>query len=291
MYRLNTYVEKDLTMYQLHNQEKDSWITVCPERGGIITAFGVAGKEQLYLNEDTLYDRSRNIRGGIPILFPISGQVENGQYQWNGKTYEMPNHGVARTIEWEVLDTKIEEEQASITLRLTSNERTKEFFPFEFELIFTYIVSSDKVIIAQSYRNLSKEPMPVHAGFHPYFPAKTKTVSLNTDATKYLDYNDHQIKSFTDSIDLEGLKESVTLLDAEKRRISARIDASAEMTMETGSEFPYTILWTEKDKPFVCIEPWMAKNDEFNNKEELKLIPGGESLDTFVSFQINIETE
>jgi D-hexose-6-phosphate mutarotase len=74
MYILKTYKEQSLTMYKIKNIDMNSWITICPERGGIVISFGVNGQELLYLNKETLYDRNKNIRGGIPILFPISGK-------------------------------------------------------------------------------------------------------------------------------------------------------------------------------------------------------------------------
>jgi len=85
-------------MYQLSNENSTSWITICPQRGGIITEFVIDGHEQLFLKKETLYDRSKNVRGGIPVLFPISGQLEEGKYQWEEITYEMPNHGLLEFI-------------------------------------------------------------------------------------------------------------------------------------------------------------------------------------------------
>ena len=76
-----------------------------PERGGIIIGYGVEGTELLYLNNETFQDEEANVRGGIPILFPISGQLENGEYEWEGISYTMKNHGFARNMPWEVIET------------------------------------------------------------------------------------------------------------------------------------------------------------------------------------------
>lgn len=286
MYKIDTYEKQGLTMYHLSDQEAGSWMTVCPERGGMVTAFGAGGEEQLYLNEETLYDSAKNVRGGIPVLFPISGQLEEGRYQWEGETFNMPNHGVARINQWEVLNDEAEEKKASISLRLTSSEDTKKVFPFDFELVFTYVIAGNQLTIHQTYQNLSGEPLPMYPGFHPYFKAGTKKISVETDATQYLDYNDEEVKKFNGSIDLEGLKESVALLDAENRSMTFQFGNPSSVEMETGPEFAYTVLWTEAGKEFVCIEPWMAKNAELNRQEELQMIPANEKLDTFVTFKV-----
>lgn len=96
MYTIKTFVDQSLNMYQLHNEKTKSWFTVCPERGGIITEFGVGGKEQLYLDQETLFNKRKSIHGGIPILFPIAGKLADDKYTWDGHTYEMANHGFAR---------------------------------------------------------------------------------------------------------------------------------------------------------------------------------------------------
>lgn len=286
MYKIESYEEHALTMYKLSSEDERNWLTVCPERGGIITGFGVDNIEQLYLNKETLYDKTKNVRGGIPILFPISGQLEEGKYGWDQKEYTMPNHGVARINKWNVLETKVNAKQASITISLCSNEETLIAYPFKFEVLFTYILSGNTLVIEQSYRNESGHPMPIYAGFHPYFNTKSKTVSLRTDAMKYLDYNDDSIYDFTGAINMDGLKEAVVLLDQRKKSVEAELASGQRLLIETGQEFSYTMLWTEQDKDFVCIEPWMAKTDELNRKEELVMVAPKQSLKTELSITV-----
>lgn len=284
MYKIETYEEKSFTMYQLSNVDDTCWLTVCPERGGIIIGYGVDGKEQLYLNKETLYDRKQNIRGGIPILFPISGQLETGKYDWEGTTFEMPNHGLARIHPWEVIDTTYDEEQASISVLFESSIGTKGIFPFDFEVVFTYTLKESQLFIHQSYRNLGKNDMPIYPGLHPYFKTNSKMLSLKSDATTYYDYNDGATKDFSGKIDMEGLKEAI-VLENKHQQLDAQIDET-DLHMETATEFRYTVLWTEKDKNFICIEPWTAKTGELNRKKELIMIESNDSLETWVSFQV-----
>ncbi|WP_138419921.1 aldose epimerase [Aquibacillus sediminis] len=286
MYKMESYEEQSFTMYQLSNADESTWITVCPERGGIITEFGVEGKQQLYLNKETLFDRKQNVRGGIPILFPISGQLKHGQYEWEGKTYEMPNHGLARITPWEVVESTCDEEQASITIRFASSIGTKSVFPFDFEVLFTYTVKGNRLLIDQSYYNASEKAMPIYPGFHPYFYTESKKVTLQTDATKYIDYNDGEVRDFTGEIDMENMIEAVALLDAEDKQLTAQMDPSKEIKIKTEQEFNYTVLWTEQGKDFVCIEPWTALTGELNRKQELLMIEPKQTLDTGVIFQV-----
>ncbi|PPA70533.1 aldose epimerase [Jeotgalibacillus proteolyticus] len=284
MYKIQKYKENELTFYKLVSSNLTSWLTVCPERGGIITEFGTEGEEHLYLNKETLYDRY--IRGRIPILFPISGQLTNKEYNWNGRTYHMPNHGLARQPEWNVISTDIKSTLASITISFQSNHETLEYYPFDFKVIFTYTLKNNQLIIDQTYRNESPAAMPIYSGFHPYFKTQSKKLVLDTDATKIYDYNDEKLKDFHGVVDRTVLKEAVVLLDAKSKQISLEIDESKKITLTTDPSFKYTILWTDQEKDFICLEPWMAKTGELERKEELTMIDPGEALEARVSFEV-----
>ncbi|WP_026694224.1 hypothetical protein [Peribacillus kribbensis] len=284
MYQILTYKEQSLTLYQLTSPDGSAWVKIAPERGGIITGFGVGHTELLFLNEETLHNLSKNVRGGIPVLFPISGQLKNSEYDWDGTTYKMKNHGFARNLSWQVSGSQCNEDQASITLRIRSNQDTLNEYPFEFEVLFTYILTGHSLSIHQEYRNNSKASMPLYAGFHPYFKTREKGLVYDTDAKTYLDYNDGKHYPIQKNLDLEGKKESLVLLDAVQKEIAFKLpEADKTIKMEYGPEFPYIVLWAEEDQPFVCVEPWMALPGEMNRKEALPKIGGGEALRTFVT--------
>ncbi|MBD7964860.1 aldose epimerase [Fictibacillus norfolkensis] len=286
MYHVKQLSDSKYKIYELQDAATNSWVKVAPERGGIIFSYGVEGEELLYLNEETFYDTDKNVRGGIPILFPISGQLYDGIYEWDGTTYSMNNHGFARNAAWEVIDSEMEG-RASLTIKMTSNEQTKISYPFDFEVLFTYVLKKGKLTIHQEYMNMGNQPMPMYAGFHPYFKTSEKHLSYETDATRYFDYNDHEEKEFKGSVDLGSLKEAIVLLDGSQPSISFNLP-SLKKTVKINyiEPFKYIMLWTEADKEFVCVEPWMAKTDEFKRKEELTMINENESLKTEISIQL-----
>ena len=49
--------------------------TVLPHRGGLVTHLTVDGRELLYLDESTVDSPTGAVRGGIPLLFPIAGEL------------------------------------------------------------------------------------------------------------------------------------------------------------------------------------------------------------------------
>ncbi|WP_134682695.1 aldose epimerase family protein [Brevibacillus migulae] len=285
MFQIREYEDK-YRIYELIDESTGSWVKVAPERGGIIIGFGVNGKELLYLDKDTFYDEAANIRGGIPILFPICGALSGGTYQWNGQFYEMKGHGFARNLSWEVISTEAAAGEASITMRLQSTEDTKKVYPFDFEVIYRYTLKGNQLDIHQEYANRSAQEMPFYAGLHPYFLTAEKELPYETDATQYYDYNDGQVKSYEGRIDLNKFVESAMFLEAKTPAISFPLpEAGKQIVMEYGQVFRYIVLWSVAGKDFVCVEPWMGRKDEMNRKEELQLVAPGQTLRTHVSIR------
>ncbi|MEG2938225.1 MAG: aldose 1-epimerase family protein, partial [Vagococcus sp.] len=62
-----------------------------------------------------------------PVLFPFVGKLRDNQYSYNGKTYEMGQHGFARDMVFELISK--EDNQATFSLK--SNEETLKKYPFE----------------------------------------------------------------------------------------------------------------------------------------------------------------
>ncbi|PWW02832.1 galactose mutarotase-like enzyme [Paenibacillus cellulosilyticus] len=265
-------------LIELKEAATRSRVVVCPERGAIVIHCELNGQELLYLDRDTFLNPQANIRGGIPVLFPICGQLVGGQYEWKGSTYQMKNHGVARVKPWEVIQSGTDN-GAYVTLTLHSDEETLASFPFAFELQFTYRLKDGKLSIEQQYTNQSGEQMPMVAGFHPYFATDSKNLAYSSDATKLLDYNDNVEKPFNGTFDLNGLVESVALLDSKRPEIAFPLKSSGGRVHLSYSEtFRYAVLWSVEGKPFVCVEPWTALNEALNDKKGLLLVEPGQAL-------------
>lgn len=287
MYRIQIYEEQSYQMFRLKNESQNTWITVCPELGGILTEFAVNGEHQLYLNKPTLFDPNKSVRGGNPILFPISGGLENQQYEWEGKIYQMPNHGVARDMPWDVIETKETDDFASISIGLISNESTFTKFPFQFSLEFTYILKGNELRIEQKYRNLSDQSMPMYPGLHPYFLSDTNSFRIVSDARAYLELADSSKKDLKDHFNKDEFYQSLVLMDLKTPSVSFEVLKDKKITMKASPEFRYWVLWTEKDKEFICVEPWMALPNELNRKEELVMVPPKSVVTSFVNIIVD----
>ena len=65
-----------------------------------------------------------------------------------------------------------DDEENSVSLRLTSNKETKEQDPYNFEAELIISVSEGRLRLDQLVTNHSDVPMPLAPGFHPYLRRK-----------------------------------------------------------------------------------------------------------------------
>ena len=65
-----------------------------------------------------------------PVLFPFVGKVVNNKYRVDGKEYELPQHGFARTTEFKC----VRETEDELAFRLEWNEETLKVYPYKFML-------------------------------------------------------------------------------------------------------------------------------------------------------------
>lgn len=276
--------------YILSDQKAQSRIEVVPERGGIITRWQLRDEEILYLDSERFANPDLTVRGGIPILFPICGNLPNNSYTIHNKEYQLKQHGFARDLPWEVIDQETQE-CASITLRLDSNDYTKQLYPFDFEVIFTYQLKGNTLEIRQSYTNNSAESMPFSTGLHPYFATLDKTrLEFQIPSTEYKDQRNQTIHSFTGNFDFQSDE-----IDVEFRNltdVSASVtDNSRQLHLHLSYDDAYSrvVFWTVKGKDFYCLEPWTAPRNAINTGEQLILLEPEASLETVVALTVTLK--
>lgn len=259
---------------------------IVPARGGIMAEFLCWGVPVFYLDKNTLRTPGQNIRGGNPVLFPICGPLEEGQYTLpGGRQYAMKQHGLARNMSWQLVDVKCDPDSSRVTLECCSDEETKRGYPFDFRLVFTYVVEPGRLTIEQTYYNNSADAMPFYAGFHPYFLAPgPKAVSLNIPARAYYDLKNGETRPFEGNLELNRRPET-NLVFGGLAGCEAGFDRSDgwRVTVKFDDNFRYIVLWALQDKDFLCLEPWMGNNYDLNRGLARSVAPGS-SLSAVVSY-------
>lgn len=200
-----------------------------------------------------------------PTLFPVIGSSHDNKYHFNGQTTSMPNHGVLRTADFDIL--KNTKDQA--VLELVANSETLKQFPFYFKVVITYTLDFNKLIIEYEVINEGVIDMPFNFGLHPAF-----NVPLTSDKS----FDNYKL-AFSSPTKLfgcgpkvnEGLVSEVNLTRDDFLKhptfLYHNIN-SAYLSLTDGIHgvkislvgFPITAIWTPNDKeaPFVCVEPWLG---------------------------------
>ena len=279
-------MQEQYKTYILTGVSNQSRLEVVPERGGIITRWHVQGREILYLDTERFADPSLSVRGGIPILFPICGNLPDNTYTYKGQQYTLKQHGFARDLPWEVID-QTTLGGASLTVVLNSNEQTRALYPFDFQIAFTYHVVENTLEIQQRYTNHSSEPMPFSTGFHPYFLATDKTqLKFDIPANEY-QHKTGETQPFNGSFDLNQDEIDVAFKHLSSTSASVT-DSSQHLKLQLDYDDIYSTLvfWTIKGKNFYCLEPWSAPRNAMNKGEHLIQLDPGASRETLVKMTV-----
>jgi galactose mutarotase-like enzyme len=213
---------------------------VVPERGALVTALRVGTRDVLYLDPETLADPTKNVRGGIPLLFPFAGKLADETLTLTGT--KMKQHGFARNRAW----TVTERDAGSLTMTLAADAETRAQFPFEFTahhrvMIVPGGIQLELAIIA------GDRDVPVSPGWHPYFTiARAEKASVRPGTTD----DDHEF-DFGFAAPVDG-----------RSRF-----APPGIALEASPDLRHLQIWSQPGKPFVCIEPFFGPAGTINTEQ------------------------
>lgn len=265
----------DLERLELRDPRAGAFVEVVPERGGLVARFEVGGDPVLFLDETTVADPSKNVRGGIPILFPLAGRLPGGRWRCGERELTMSQHGLVRSRPWRVTGKGF----ARVALDLSADAETRAAYPFDFRLDLGVAISGRTLRLELGVENRSAEPMPFQAGLHPYFfvpDARKAEARVPTSATRVFDNVSKSAAAFA-GIDLTLAEVDVYLLDHGASHV--RLERPAPLPairIDASPEFRTWVVWTLRGRDFVCVEPWTAPGGALASGEGLLVVePGG----------------
>ena len=255
--------------------------TIAPQRGAIVTSFRVHERELLYLDQATFNDRSKNVRGGIPLLFPSPGKLYEDRWQQAGKSGELKQHGFARTSKWAVEAT----DASQLTLRLNATDETLRSYPWKFSAQLKYAVTPGTLNLQLDVVNEDATPLPFAFGLHPYFVVHDKArARIPTRATRAYDNVAKTIVPFG-GFDFTQHEVDLHLID--HGSASALLDlGDVRIAVDCSPEFKRWVVWTLPGKEFICLEPWSAPGNALNTGEGLIMVPPGQRHTASIRFVV-----
>ncbi len=235
-----------------------------------------------------------------PILFPVICRVPEDRILVEDRTYPMPQHGLARDLEWSVVDSANDR----ATFVLVADERTREHYPFDFALAVTYTAGERSLTTQYTIENRGDVPMPFSLGSHPAF-----VWPLEDDSPRSM----HEIR-FDEPEVAPFRRVADNLLTSERFDNPAAVDrtmmlhdswftdgavimtdvastglvyasATGRQVRLTWEGFTGITVWSVPGAKFVCVEPWRGQpapqdwTGQFAGKPgNVVLPPGGRDL-------------
>jgi galactose mutarotase-like enzyme len=234
-----------------------------------------------------------------PVLFPIVGALKNTQYQFDGKTCALPQHGFARDHEFDLEVGK----KDKIIFSLNDDENTLKNYPFHFTLKIEYELNGNRIIVAYRVINTDEKKIWFSIGAHPGFNCPFVSGTLTRDyflefdkAEKAFLYKGEKgIISSGEAVLLEGGKilrlnpdpfkaETIIIKNPHSASVSLKHPECEKSVTVEYPGFPWLALWKGvPEAPYVCIEPWYgiadfkdASGDLTQKEGILSLEPGSE---------------
>ena len=247
-------------------------LRIVPERGGLISGWRCAGQEVVYLDLERFLDPAQSVRGGFPVLFPITGGLPDNRLILPQGEFQLGQHGFARQQPWSV---EALADGRGVQLQLSDNEETLKSYPFSFLLTMDVRLAPGALEITTIVKNRSNATMPFSFGLHPYFNLSSlEGVRLEGLPDQCLNHLTMADAATADQ--LERLATGIDLLVQPTGPVRL-VDEAAGTTLELQLSHPLdlVVLWTEPPRPMVCMEPWSAPRQALlSGDRKLELSPG-----------------
>ena len=245
--------------------------------GAELTSIKYHGEEFLHQGEKVLDSNGKVYwKRRAPILFPIVGSLKNNTTIINGEKFEMLQHGFARDMKFDML--KISEREHIYVLKY--NQETLKMYPFKFELYVSYLIDNNKLIVKYKVKNLDDKTMFFGIGGHPAFAINLKEnkyrlefdekeenakfYQLDNGLISYKNnYINKSIMSNDKSISIGKdtfTHDAIIMGNLKSKKIRLIENNNTRLVLDfTG--FKYLGIWSKKNAPFICIEPWYTTAD------------------------------
>ena len=270
----------------VHSSSGDR-LRVVPERGGLVSEWLCNGREVLYFDQERYADPAKSIRGGIPVLFPICGNLPGDSLPLASGTYTLKQHGFARNLPWTI---ELLEDQGGVRLCLVDTADTQAAYPFAFRVQMDMRPVASALEIVTTVTNTSKEggeAMPFSFGLHPYFNvtdlARTELEGLAPRCLNHLEMADaetaSQLSRLPDGVDfLTRPAGPVTLVDKA---------AGTRLQLQHHDPMDLTVVWTEPPRPMVCLEPWTGPRQSLISGDRKLELSAGQSTTLTCRYSFN----
>lgn len=232
-----------------------------------------------------------------PVLFPIVGSLQNNTYRFQNKSYSLPRHGFARELPFQL----IKKAENILHFQLAHTEATLAVYPFPFKLSILYQIENTRLTVRYQVDNPANSPMYFSIGAHPAFALPLEPQLGFTDyflefstpenasiypltASALIASNPKPFFYQTKSLSLHPelfYGDALVFKNLQSNQITLAAKTGVAALQFSFPNTPYFGIWSAKNAPFICLEPWHGiadTEDATGNLEEKEgiqfLLPG-----------------
>ncbi len=239
----------------------------------------ISSLKSLKTNTEYIWNAEPTVWGShAPVLFPIIGALRNGNCQIEGKSYQIPKHGIIRHNESLRL---VSQGDNHLSFELSSSPESLKTYPYKFIFRITYQLEANKLIVSHLVQNTDIKDIYFALGAHPAFNCPFKQGENYEDY--YLEFQHLETASrwmLNDKGLLSGEKlpylkatkhlnlktdmfkeDALVFTDLQSRELSLKSKKSKQSIKVSFANFPFLGLWAKPNANFICIEPWQGLTD------------------------------
>ena len=290
MYELDKSAFGKHIRYHLHHPATGTGFSIVPGRGANVLHLDFQGENVLdgYTTPEELEAAKW---GKSALLFPFPNRLDQGRYEWLGRSYQFPLnnsatenaiHGFVREEAFEVDFIFLAKDHASILCSYTY-EGQRDYYPFPFTLELEFMIHDNGVFTVEvAVRNLHDQAIPVGFGWHPYFRLTDRADNhrMQLPACHKIEINERMIPTGARSAFPDFLrKKSIGEVFLDNCFSVDRSGGSYQMALEkegrvlsvkaSARQFPYFQVFTPPHRESVALEPMSCNVNALNNHEGL----------------------
>ena len=283
-----------------HTLENDRLrITVDDHGAELCSIFDKDNKREILWQADPVFWKRH-----APVLFPNVGRHYKDCWRLNGDCYDSRQHGFARDMDFSCTAKTTD----SVTHLLTSTDKTRESYPFDFTFSVTHTLAGHDILIRWNIQNTGSQRMYFTIGGHPAFNVPVLEGTEQTDY--YLTFEDQTSIPYLLLDPVWGTAQTGTqyrldpdcgklrihphMFDKDALIFSDGVIQKAGIAFPDGTPyleltckgFPNFGIWSVPGAPFICLEPWMGRCDDCGFEGDVSDKPGINQVDpgnTFTS--------
>lgn len=281
MFKLSNIQKEGLVFLELKCSEGNSEARICLNQGARLDQL-ICNCIEIVSEVDPLTYKHNYASA---ILFPFANRLNNGKYKFNNSNYkldcnEVGNenalHGLVFDKTFKYVESNLNSNFGSVTLRYDENEKSKGF-PFKYKIELVYKLSKNAISLTVHILNTGSKVFPFTLGWHPYFKTKDLYNSyLNFKSNTLFSVDNHQIPNgevaFNETMPFQLKDKKIdTGYKLEDNQVEF-LTPEYRLQLKSSSIENYLQVYTPRTVSSLAIEPMTGAADSFNNKMGLQTL-------------------